>query len=212
MIGYFGKIPAHGDFVSRGLPPSLLEAWDTWLQQCMLESQRQLGEQWLTHYLTSPVWRFAISPGILGPEGLGGVMMPSVDRVGRYFPLMVAATGAPPLLDWFQKQGAWYDEIEEMARASLDPAFRLEQFDTVPDPVAPADAACDPAAMELGRRLPLRGDAAQRIAAMALRGHSLWWTDGSPDADGSMLVCAGLPGPQGYSAMLFTQHAAETAT
>ena len=124
MTGYFGKVSTLGDFVTRGLPDGLVAAWDAWLQQCIQASREQLGDQWLNHYLTSPVWRFAIAPGVLGPEGLGGVMMPSVDRVGRYFPLMIAAVGAPPLLDWFHKHAAWYDAIEDLARASLDAAFR----------------------------------------------------------------------------------------
>lgn len=183
MIGYFGKIPSHGDFVSRGLPPALVEAWDRWLQACMLESQRQLGEQWLTLYLTSPVWRFAISPGILGPEGLGGVMMPSVDRVGRYFPLMLAATGSPPLLDWFQKRAEWYDAIEELARASLDTEFRLEQFDGLAEP-------------------GVHKDVDQQVIAAAMQGRSLWWTEGSPSVEASVLSCANMPVSQEFAAML----------
>lgn len=211
MIGYFGKIPGHGDFVSRGLPSDLVLAWDTWLQQCMLESRRQLGDQWLTHYLTSPVWRFAISPGVLGSEGLGGVMMPSVDRVGRYFPLMIAATGAPPLLDWLQKQAVWYDAIEDLALASLDAGFRLERFDAVPEPVPAPDSVVVPTPTECGWRLPLHANVADQIAAALLQGHSLWWSEGSPSVDASMLVRTGLPSPAAYAAMLFTPRSAETA-
>lgn len=200
MIGYFGKIPSHGDFVSRGLPPALVEAWDAWLQGCMLESQRQLGEQWLAQYLTSPVWRFAISPGILGPDGLGGVMMPSVDRVGRYFPLMIAATGAPPLLDWFQQQAAWYDAVDDLARMGLEDGFTLARFDAAAEP-APMPLA--PAAPVNGMwRIPVDGQVSERLAAAALQGHSLWWTEGSLDAEVRCLMCAGLPQPQAFAAML----------
>ncbi|MGZ5272626.1 MAG: type VI secretion system-associated protein TagF, partial [Ramlibacter sp.] len=176
------------------------EAWDTWLQACMLESQRQLEEQWLTHYLTSPVWRFAISPGILGPEGLGGVMMPSVDRVGRYFPLMLAATGAPPLLDWFQKHAEWYDAIEELARASLDTEFRLEQFDGVAEPgVIPLAPFLSTSS---AHRFSFHDDVDQQVIAAAMQGRSLWWTEGSPSVEASVLLSANMPGPQEFSAML----------
>jgi type VI secretion system protein ImpM len=200
VIGYFGKIPSHGDFVSRGLPPALVEAWDAWLQQCIHESQRQLGDQWLTHYLTSPVWRFAIAPGILGPEGLGGVMMPSVDRVGRYFPLMLAATGAPALLDWFQKQAAWYDGIEEVARASLNAGFRLEQFDGVVEPgMIPSTSF-----MSMGcvQRFLITEDVDERIIAAAFQNRSLWWTEGSPSVEASVLSCVGMPSAQAFTVML----------
>lgn len=200
MIGYFGKVPSHGDFVSRGLPPSLVEAWDAWLQQCIRESQRQLGDQWLTHYLTSPVWRFAISPGILGPEGSGGVMMPSVDRVGRYFPLTIAATGAPALLDWYRKQAGWYDEIETLACAALDRGFRLEQLGAAPEPATMSAAAV----LSVGSvwRMPFVEEVDERVIATALQGHSLWWTAAAPDAEARFLMCQGMPQPQAFAAML----------
>jgi len=200
VTGYFGKVSTLGDFVSRGLPDGLVAAWDAWLQQCVQTSQEQLGGQWLNHYLTSPVWRFAISPGVLGPEGLGGVMMPSVDRVGRYFPLMIGAVGAPPLLDWFHKHAAWYDAIEDLARASLDAAFRLERFDGLPEPGVAAGGRVAPAGGMW--RFPLEQGVGERVTAAAFQGHSLWWTEGSPVVEPSVLMCAGLPRVQGFVAML----------
>lgn len=200
MTGYFGKVSTLGDFVSRGLPDGLVAAWDGWLQQCIHASQQQLGDQWLDHYLTSPVWRFAISPGVLGPEGLGGVMMPSVDRVGRYFPLMIAAVGAPPLLDWFHKHGAWYDAVEDLARASLDPAFRLAQFDGAPEPRLVYESQVPP---ESGTwRFALNKDVGERVISASLQGYSLWWTEGSPQVEPSMLMYAGLPKALGFAVML----------
>jgi type VI secretion system protein ImpM len=200
VTGYFGKVSTLGDFVSRGLPDGLVAAWDAWLQECVHASQQQLGDRWLDHYLTSPVWRFAISPGILGPAGLGGVMMPSVDRVGRYFPLMIGAVGAPPLLDWFHKHAGWYDAIEDLARASLDPGFRLAQFDEMPEPTLNNAAQAAPAGGAW--RFALDEGVGERVAAVALQGHSLWWTDGSPGVAPSMLMCAGVPGAQRFTAML----------
>jgi type VI secretion system protein ImpM len=200
VTGYFGKVSTLGDFVSRGLPDGLVAAWDAWLQQCIQASREQLGEQWLNHYLTSPVWRFAIAPGVLGPEGLGGVMMPSVDRVGRYFPLMIGAVGAPPLLDWFHRHAAWYDAIEDLARASLDPAFGLVQFDGVPAPSLTDGGQV--ASVGGAWRFALDEGVGERVVAAALQGHSLWWTEGSPGVEPSMLVCAGLPRAQRFTAML----------
>lgn len=200
VIGYFGKIPSCGDLISRGLPPDLVAAWDGWLQQCIHASQQLLEDQWLTHYLTSPVWRFAISPGILGPDGLGGVMMPSVDRVGRYFPLMIAATGSPPLLDWLQKQAPWYDAIEELARASLDPVFSLEQLNDAPGPAVMPAAAF----LSLGgtQRFPFSEAVDKDIVAAALQGRSLWWSEGSPGVEASVLSCVGMPASPAFVAML----------
>jgi type VI secretion system protein ImpM len=203
VTGYFGKVSTHGDFVNRRLPAQLVQAWDGWMQQCVQASQDRLGSAWLERYLTSPVWRFAIAPGVLGPEGLGGVMMPSVDRVGRYFPLTIAAPGAAALLDWFHGQAAWYDAIEDLARASLEPGFVLERFDGAPEPEPePVPAAGAPAAMATAWRLPLKEDMTAAIANAALQGHSLWWTDGGPFVEASVLVCRGMPQAQGFAAML----------
>ncbi|MCC2957755.1 type VI secretion system-associated protein TagF [Massilia sp. IC2-477] len=199
MTGYFGKVSTHGDFVSRRLPQHLVQAWDGWLQECMQASQDKLGAAWLERYLTSPVWRFAIAPGVLGAEGLGGVMMPSVDRVGRYFPLMLGAPGAPPLLDWFNDQAAWYDALEDLARESLDPTFTLERLESVPEP---ALAITSPASSGLAWRLPLDKEVIAPIANVALQGHSLWWSEGGPSVEASMLVCRGMPPAQAFAAML----------
>jgi type VI secretion system protein ImpM len=181
MTGYFGKVSTHGDFVTRRLPAALVAAWDDWLQGCLQASRAQLGAAWLEHYLTSPVWRFAIAPGVLAPEGLGGVMMPSVDRVGRYFPLMIAATGAPSLLDWLQRHGDWFEAIDVLARDSLDAAFTLERFDAAPQPAL----AC--------------GEVAAAVAAPAWR---FALGEGAPGIDASLLVCRGMPQPESFAAML----------
>jgi type VI secretion system protein ImpM len=200
VTGYFGKVSTLGDFVSRGLPDGLVAAWDAWLQQCIHASQQQLGDQWLDHYLTSPVWRFAIAPGVLGPEGLGGVMMPSVDRVGRYFPLMIGAVGAPPLLDWFHKHAGWYDAIEDLARASLDPSFKLEQLDNVLEPRVARDGQAVP--MTGVRRFSLDENISERVVAAALQGYSLWWTEGSPRVEPCLLMYSGLPEKQVFARLL----------
>ena len=70
-----------------------MDAWDAWLRECLTASREALGERWLDVYLTSPAWRFACAPGLLGPLASAGVLVPSVDRVGRYFPLTVLADG-----------------------------------------------------------------------------------------------------------------------
>jgi type VI secretion system protein ImpM len=82
--GFYGKIPARGDFVSRGLANSFLSTWDQWLQSALLASKEQLGDQWLDFYLTSPIWHFVLSAGICDQNVWAGILMPSVDKVGRY--------------------------------------------------------------------------------------------------------------------------------
>ncbi|MEO1457159.1 MAG: type VI secretion system-associated protein TagF [Pseudomonadota bacterium] len=97
--GYFGKISGYGDFVRKDLAPSFIEVWEPWLHAGLQASREALGHRWQEAYLTAPIWRFALPPGLAGPEGMIGVLMPSVDRVGRFFPLTLAAPSGICLLD-----------------------------------------------------------------------------------------------------------------
>jgi type VI secretion system protein ImpM len=81
--GFFGKLPGNGDFVHRRLPRSFVDPWDRWIQRGVAASRTQMGETWLDTYLKSPMWRFVLAPGPCGTQGWMGVLMPSVDRVGR---------------------------------------------------------------------------------------------------------------------------------
>ena len=90
-IGLFGKLPSHGDFLRRRVSDAFVDAWDAWLRECLAESRSALGERWIDVYLTSPAWRFVCERGVCGPAPVVGLMVPSVDRVGRFFPLTLVA-------------------------------------------------------------------------------------------------------------------------
>lgn len=208
--GFFGKVTSHGDFVSRRLPPALVGLWDAWLQAGLQASRELLGERWLEVYLTSPIWRFALAPGACDEHAWGGVLMPSVDRVGRHFPLTIAA-GAPggaAMLDWLGCGQAWYEQAEALALSTLQEGFVLDRFDAAVQALAPLPDA--PLAGRLGAadwRLELSSfDAlaglAPQVSAAALRGHSLWWTEGSAQVAPSLLMCRGLPTPAAFGGML----------
>jgi len=66
--------------VQQGLPDVFVDKWDAWLQECIAQSKGALGGNWLEFYLTSPIWRFAISPGVFDDRMWCGALMPSVDR------------------------------------------------------------------------------------------------------------------------------------
>lgn len=95
-IGWFGKLPATGDFLRRDLPDEFVGAWDRWLQQGMASAAQSLGEDWQDLFLRFPIWHFlrtlpapeAPRPAV--PSLWAGLLAPSVDRVGRLFPLTVA--------------------------------------------------------------------------------------------------------------------------
>lgn len=210
--GFFGKVSSHGDFVARRLPPSFQNPWDAWLQAGMQASRQALATRWLATYLSSPIWRFALAPRVCGSDAWAGVLMPSVDRVGRHFPLTLAAVAGAPL-EQMTQHGAWYAQLEELALSTLDDGFALDAFDaalltlTLPRRMdgpeqRPAVLALDPdlAVDEQLAAPPARLLAG--IAAAALDGHSLWWTDGSDKVAPCLVVCRGMPEAAAFSGML----------
>ena len=151
--GFYGKLPSQGDFVTRRLPWEFTAAWDDWMQQGMLASREALGDRWLELYLSAPIWRFQLAPGVCGPLGWRGVFFASVDRVGRYFPLTLAfvsapgaraGQGVPPSLA--VDEARWF-AAEEAALAGLDPALPIDEFERALQLlVEPAAEAPDPGA------------------------------------------------------------------
>ena len=78
-VGFYGKLPSHGDFLRRRVSDHFVGVWDGWLQECLAASRAELGDRWLDVYLTSPAWRFACAEGVCGAGPVFGVMVPSVD-------------------------------------------------------------------------------------------------------------------------------------
>ncbi|MEL6364653.1 MAG: type VI secretion system-associated protein TagF [Pseudomonadota bacterium] len=120
-LGYFGKAPARGDFIGRGLPRSLTDGLERWAKAGLAEAKERDAEGWLDAYLVSPVWRFA---GGLGDALWTGVLCPSVDAAGRYFPLAIAAEVAGGDADG-DLEGPWFDAADAAVRDALAP----ESFD-----------------------------------------------------------------------------------
>lgn len=217
--GFYGKLPVLGDFVTRRLPAQFVQVWDQWLRESLAASQAELAEDWLDTYLTSPLWRFTLSPGIVGQSGWAGVLMPSVDRVGRYFPLTLARALEKDS-DPFQQlcSPGWFERAEHTVLSSLDDGLTLEAFeDSVLQLPVPATSA---AARPQDSSGPTRGDAWQIevatpadlpkacpvLLARALEevffAYSLWWTSGSERVAPTLLACQGLPAPDAYTALL----------
>lgn len=130
-IGIFGKLPSQGDFVTRRLPWEFTTAWDAWLQTGIARARNELGANWNETYLTAPLWRFQISPGIVGPTGWVGLWFASVDRVGRQFPLSLVE---PLPASWqgryaVLEQDEAFFELEDAALQALDPRLGFDAFD-----------------------------------------------------------------------------------
>lgn len=210
-LGFYGKLASRGDFVSRDLPQGFIGPWDSWLAAGLLASQNSLGGDWLNAYLVSPLWRFVLGPGVCGPDAAVGVVMPSIDRVGRYFPLTVAA-----LLDHDRDPAslvggadAWFEQVEDLLLGTLDSGASLEGFsDGLNALGAPASQPSTLGRRFAGMQWCDAADPQARMAALAeqaCEGASLWWGRGSQRISPGLLRCQGMPAAGDFAQFLLGQ-------
>lgn len=222
--GWYGKLPALGDFAHRRLPPDFLAAWDAWLQTGVNDSRAMLGSDWLDNYLTAHVWHFVLLPGVVGAACWTGVWTPSVDRVGRYFPLTLALPlpTAPRLSASLAELGAWLQGLEECARLALCVEDGIDQLECALAALAPppCDRQWPKRFRRLSEQLALHepmielpaaasdafpGGCLDTLAscclAATLAGHSLWWCHGGDGQSGGF-VHQGLPAASFMTKML----------
>ncbi|MES2711156.1 MAG: type VI secretion system-associated protein TagF [Pseudomonadota bacterium] len=137
-LGIYGKMPAHGDFVRRGLPSSFVTPWDAWLSAGVAAARDQLAEGFAGVWDDAPAWRFSLPAGVCGPDAVAGVMLPSEDTVGRRFPLTAAALLPPGV----EVQEAWFARLEAAVRSArqgaidADGMIRAMQSSGEPEPAA----------------------------------------------------------------------------
>ncbi len=133
--GWHGKLPSLGDFASRRLDASFIDPWDGWLAAGLLALREANPAAWLDAYLASPSWRFLLMPGVLpgeaGRQAWAGVLMPSVDRVGRYFPLtLVKPLGdRPASTQQMQALWHWLGRLDELAADALQEDWSVDQLE-----------------------------------------------------------------------------------
>ncbi|WP_460417416.1 type VI secretion system-associated protein TagF [Pseudomonas sp. microsymbiont 2] len=213
-VGFYGKLASRGDFVSRGLPQTFIQPWDQWLAAGMQASQQALGERWLEAYLVSPLWRFALAPGVCGPDAVVGVLMPSIDRVGRYFPLTVAQVLEPgqPLAPVVAGVEEWFEAIEEALLATLEPGAAFEGLEAALQPFRDTRPLLQGPRVTVGGVQRLDATTPQgralALAECACEGMSLWWGRGSECIAPGLMRCAGLPRSEDFAGFLLGSEAA----
>ena len=92
-VAWFGKLPSLGDFVGRRMPHALTTEWDGWLRSGMEEFRTLNGNAWAEKFVNAPLW-FFVAPASVTGTAVIGALAPSMDRVGRYYPLTVMATAS----------------------------------------------------------------------------------------------------------------------
>jgi len=229
--GFYGKVPVLGDFVCQRLPASFVKNWDIWLQNGLSASRQELGDNWLDIYLTSPIWRFVIREGVFGATAWAGILMPSVDRVGRYFPLTLATKidVSQALPNLFIRASEWFDKLEQLALTALEDDFDLAEFDRslqgqiLDLPLGIDEIHCvrhhirkkdDKIAYRIAmEKLEDMTDAFIQLSAYLLAdllpAYSLWSTTGSERMKPSLLVYEDLPPRIKYTELLAGQNQPE---
>jgi type VI secretion system protein ImpM len=168
---------------------------------------------------------------MLTRAGWAGVLLPSVDRVGRYFPLTVAAAFAAEALDapaTLARLAPWLDSIESRALEALQPDLDLELFDRrLAELALPAEAAVSATAsddtvplgglaeaFEVWPLAPERPDALDELlrgGALARRASAaLWMTRGGEAFPPTLALCTGLMSGERFCALLdgrWSEHA-----
>ncbi len=218
LTGLFGKLPAHGDFVQRNLPSDFVELWDDWLQHYIAASQEQLGEQWLDIYLTSPLWRFMFSVGTINADAWAGILLPSVDKIGRYFPFSIITRLPSNIssLEFLLSQNSWFTSIEELALQALsgdltvdDLIQEVEAIDISYNTIYTHShdlAENKPVVinMDFEEQLPssVSDYMLDAVLQKSLASYSAWTTVGSEHVAPNLFLSQGLPPIQGITAMM----------
>ena len=116
----FGKLPALGDYFRRNAPPQQVEAWRTWFDTAaavwsgkespVSRQAGQCGDGRPTFLVLS-----ARELGFPGNGYVAGVVMPSRDRVGRLYPLVI----------WQSASGYWAEQLLEAPATWLSSLARV---------------------------------------------------------------------------------------
>lgn len=211
--GWHGKLPSLGDFASRRLTPEFLGIWDTWLAAGLQKMREDTPEAWLEAYLASPSRRFLLMPGALQGEAAdkawAGVLMPSVDRVGRYFPFTIIQAIEPPAsVQQMQSLWFWLGRLDELAADAMQDDWPIDRLEAElgrmagPDleplrnsPVGLPQNAGDSvtAVLPAGRDITQHiGIEAQALWHQRAWGLAYWYTATDPQAPG-LVISRGLP-------------------
>ena len=218
--GLFGKLPSKRDFIAVSAPRAFLNVWEGWLQGGLSASRVALGDSWQEIFLRAPIWRFWLGAEVCGGTTVAGAFMPSVDGVGRYFPLTIVAAAQkphsipPPELD---PQDLWFGKAEEVLLSALAPEASFEgvvrALQALPGPIDPSGAGPAEGLVRLhdGTFLTAAapGSLPARLSAIRIEDYArayatmtVWWTIGGEGFPPLALVGQRMPDPHLFTTLL----------
>jgi type VI secretion system protein ImpM len=205
-VGVFGKLPSLGDFITRGLPASFTDPWHAWLVRGLADARQILGDRFEPAYMSAPVWRFALPCGVAGPDAATGIFLPSVDAVGRLFPLTLAVTAASPFpFSVLVAAEEWFEKLEEAARTGLSQDFALDTWlEGLGRLIPPSDGTAPPPAAWQRRDAVGHAPALcalHLLADFGVQVTTVFWSDGSPFVAPGCTRGRGLPNETDFASL-----------
>jgi type VI secretion system protein ImpM len=220
----YGKLPTKRDFIALNTPRSVLSTFEPWLQSAISASRTTLAGSWQNAFLNAPIWRFWLGADLCGASVIGA-FMPSLDGIGRYFPLTLFARAddncaIPP--PEFNPQDDWFHHAENLLLACLhhDTSFDnvLANLDTLPIPHQ--DLKTSSHAVEIRPGITFAPAPTQDFADVfqSIRttdydriyaSTSFWWTLGGEEFAPMAIAAHRMPDPFLFAAMLNGQFAAQ---
>jgi type VI secretion system protein ImpM len=218
QCGLFGKLPSKRDFVSYNMPRPFLDHWEQWLQGAVAASRLALGESWMDIFLNAPLWRFWCGRSVFG-QAATGALMPSVDGIGRYFPLSLCACepeGTRLPLPFGGALDEWHAGCEQFLLRMLDDKLDAEPaalLETVPFVTLSERSGITPSFGSLDTPLSIWPGASGSLEASfralegALQdrlhdGTSYWWTIGGAAREAQLIALEGRPQPEFLTALM----------
>jgi type VI secretion system protein ImpM len=152
--------------------------------------------------MSVPIWRFCLSPGVAGASGVIGVLMPSVDRVGRRFPLTLVGPlpDSMPVIEAHLSSDDTFEMLETIALSVLDDDLSkdilAERLEGVGFSAVHAVTACS---VVPGSSVVCRAKTSQQMVrtttaellARSFASPTIWST--LMEEDSRLMVCDGLP-------------------
>jgi type VI secretion system protein ImpM len=228
--GLFGKLPAKRDFIAVSAPRSFLRLWEPWLEKGLTEARAHVAEDdFAAAYNSAPIWRFWLGPALCG-KAFAGALMPSVDALGRMFPLTLigaAANAAAPEPPDVDPRELWFAAVEALLLDALDPNAPLESLVKRLDGLggdfgsahrskqASLRAKTLPEGDDIATRADAAEDSALGMMFKAKRGEqpgcppeaaTFWWTIGGGECPPLAMMHQSMPAPATFADMLSRRH------
>ena len=129
MVGWYGKTPSTGDFVSRRLARPTLNEVDRWCEVGMLALRERAPDTWERAYASAPTWNALVPARVIAPHACLVAVAASSDRVGRRFPFCVVAAPPHAALAGIASLGEYGEAMSALVEQSTHASIGMDEFD-----------------------------------------------------------------------------------